>query len=326
MRPAEIPCRGSSAHAAGVSRGGAIPAAIKSCTSREILRATNALQDDRAGGHGALRVSPSRRAIRIAALAFAIVIFAFPVLAQPTLRVCADPANLPFSNRQQQGFENRIAELVARDMHARLSYQWQRMGRGFVREYLSSGRCDMVVGIPANYAQMLTTRPYYRSTYVFVSRRSARVQPASFNDPELHTMKVGVQVLDDDYAPPAHALARRGMQANIVGFETTGADAPSIIRAVANKKVDTAVVWGPLAGYFAKQYPGKLTLTPVQPEVDPPGLPFTFAISMGVRKGNKQLRDKLQHFLDHHQREVESILRRYGVPLIEDQQPAARGN
>lgn len=233
---------------------------------------------------------------------------------------------MPFSNRQQQGFENRLAELVARDMHASLSYQWQRMGRGFVREYLSSGRCDMVVGIPANYAQMLTTRPYYRSTYVFVSRRSARVQPTSFNDPELHSMKVGVQVLDDDYAPPAHALARRGMQANIVGFETTGADAPSIIRAVANRKVDTAVVWGPLAGYFAKPYAGKLTLTPVQPEVDPPGLPFTFAISMGVRKGNTQLRDKLQHFLDRHQREVESILRKYGVPLIEDQPAAARGN
>jgi quinoprotein dehydrogenase-associated probable ABC transporter substrate-binding protein len=233
---------------------------------------------------------------------------------------------MPFSNRQQQGFENRIAELVARDIHARLSYQWQRMGRGFVREYLSSGRCDMVVGIPVNYAQMLTTRPYYRSTYVFVSRRSARIQPASFNDPELHSMKVGVQVLDDDYSPPAHALARRGMQANIVGFETTGVDAPSIIRAVANRKVDTAVVWGPLAGCFARQFPGRLTLTPVQPEVDPPGLPFTFAISMGVRKGNTQLRDELQHFLDRHHREVQSILRKYGVPLIGDRPAAARGN
>jgi mxaJ protein len=303
-----------------------MPAAIKFVTSREILRAKEALQDDRDVGHGAGRVSGSRRAIRVTSIAFAIVTFAAPVLAQRQLRVCADPANLPFSNRQQQGFENRIAELIARDMRASLSYQWQRMGRGFVREFLANGKCDLVVGIPTNYAQMLTTHPYYHSTYVFVSRRSARVQPATFNDPELHTMKVGVQVLDDDYAPPAHALARRGMQANIVGFETTGADAPSIIRAVANRKVDTAVVWGPLAGYFAKQYPGKLRLTPVQPEVDPPGLPFTFAISMGVRKGNTQLRDKLQHFLDQHQGELESILRNYGVPLIEDQPAAARGN
>jgi len=326
MRPAEMPCRGSSAYAVALSREGAIPEAIQSDTSREILRAKEALQDDRRIQHGMSEQSRSWSSLRLAPIAVAIVAFALPVLAQPTLRVCADPANLPFSNRRQQGFENRIAELLAKDMHARLSYQWQRMGRGFVREYLSNGKCDMVVGIPMNYAQMLTTRPYYRSTYVFVSRRSARIQPASFNDPELHSMKVGVQVLDDDYAPPAHALARRGMQANIVGFETTGVNAASIIRAVTNKKVDTAIVWGPLAGYFAKQYPGRLTLTPVQPEVDPPGLPFTFAISMGVRKGNTQLRDTLEHFLDRHQREVESILRKYGVPLIEDQTAAARGN
>ncbi len=211
MRPAHMPLRGSSAHAAGVARGGAILAAIKSGTSREVLRAKEALQDDRLLKRGACRVGGGRRAIRIASIAFAFLVFALPVLAQPTLHICADPANLPFSNRQQQGFENRIAELVARDMHASLTYQWQRMGRGFVREFLANGKCDMVVGIPTNYAQMLTTRPYYRSTYVFVSRRSARFQPASFNDPELHSMKVGVQVLDDDYAPPAHALARRGM-------------------------------------------------------------------------------------------------------------------
>jgi mxaJ protein len=246
-----------------------------------------------------------------------------PLVGQRQLRVCADPDNLPFSNRLQQGFENHIAKLLARDMHARLSYEWQRMGRGFVREYLGKARCDLVVGIPANFSQLLTTRPYYRSTYVFVSRRRAQVRPANLNDPALHRMKVGVQVLDDDYAPPAHALARRGMQANIVGFETTGGDAPSIVRAVVNRKVDTAVVWGPLAGYFARRYPGRLTLTPVQPEVDPPGLPFTFAISMGVRKGNTQLRDRLQQFLDRRDGQIQTILRAYGVPQIED--PPARG-
>jgi quinoprotein dehydrogenase-associated probable ABC transporter substrate-binding protein len=245
-----------------------------------------------------------------------------PLVGQRQLRVCADPDNLPFSNRLQQGFENHIAELLARDMHARLSYEWQRMGRGFVREYLGKAHCDMIVGIPTNFSQLLTTRPYYRSTYVFLSRRAAQVRPASLNDPALHRMKVGVQVLDDDYAPPAQALARRGMQANIVGFETTGDDAPSIIRAVVNRKVDTAVVWGPLAGYFASRYPGRLTLTPVQPEVDPPGLPFTFAISIGVRKGNTQLRDRLQQFLDRHHSQIQTILHTYRVPQIEDEAAA----
>ena len=238
-------------------------------------------------------------------------------LAQQTaLRICADPDNLPFSNRQQQGFENRIAELLARDMHARLIYTWQRMGRGFVREYLGKSRCDALIGIPMNYTQVLTTNPYYRSTYVFVSRSSASFHPASLNDPELHKLRVGIQVLGDDYTPPATALARRGMQANIVGFETMGNDAPSIVRAVARRQIDTAVVWGPLAGYFAQRYRG-LSLTAVQPEVDPPGLPFTFAISMGVRKGNTQLRARLQEFLDTHANEINTILQRYGVPLLD---------
>src|SRR5437588_886165 len=177
-------------------------------------------------------------------LAIAIVLCtSVPLLGQMRgYRVCADPDNLPFSNRKQQGFENRIADLLARDRHARLIYVWQRMGRGFVREYFGKPRCDLVIGIPDKYNQLLTTRPYYRSSYVFVSRRNARRHPASLNDSALRQMRVGVQILDDDYAPPATALARRGMQANLVGFETKGGDAPSIVRAVADRKVDTAIV------------------------------------------------------------------------------------
>jgi mxaJ protein len=243
------------------------------------------------------------------------------------LRVCADPDNLPFSNRQQQGFENHIAELLAADMHARLSYVWQRMGRGFVREYLTKQRCDLLIGIPVNYPQLLVTRPYYRSTYVFVSRRKAPKVPANLNDPELHSMRIGVQVLDDDYAPPARALARRSMQANIVGFETAGEEASSIVDAVAHRKIDLAIVWGPFAGYFAQRYPGALRIVPVQPEVDPPGLPFTFAISMGVRKGNDALRQRLESFLERRRNAIQTILRRYGVPEVSDtSQSPVRGN
>src|SRR5438105_1487820 len=208
------------------------------------------------------------------------------------LKVCADPDNLPFSNTKQEGFENRIAELIARDFNAHLTYVWQRMGRGFVREYLNKSVCDLLIGIPTNYRPVLTTSPYYRSTYVFVTRRDTRLKPASLDDPSLRQMKIGVQVLEEEYTPPGTALARRGLQNDIVGFETMGDDADSIMRAVADHKVDTAVVWGPLAGYFASKI-GGLSLTPVVPEVDPPGVPFTFAISMGVRKGNTQLRDDL---------------------------------
>jgi mxaJ protein len=234
---------------------------------------------------------------------------------QRDLRVCADPNNLPFSNMKQQGFENRIAELLARDLNAHLTYVWQRMGRGFVREYLNKSECDLLIGIPSNYRPVLTTAPYYRSTYVFVSRRNANLDVTSFNSPELHRMKIGVQALEEEYTPPGEALARRGLQSAIVAYDTTD-DAESIIRAVAEKQVGIAVVWGPLAGYFAQKYRGDLVLTPVEPEVDPPGLPFTFAISMGVQKSNAKLRDELDAFLARRQSEIRGILTRYGVPQL----------
>lgn len=233
------------------------------------------------------------------------------------LRVCADPDNLPFSNNKQQGFENRIAELVSRDLNAHLVYQWQRMGRGFVRDYLNTAQCDVLIGVPANFRPVLTTNPYYRSSYVFVSRSDGHLKPASLDDPVLHQLKIGVQVLEEDYTPPATALARRHLQNQIVGFETTGEDADSIIRAVAEHKVDTAIVWGPLAGFFAKKYDGALQLTPVEPEVDPPALPFTFAIAMGVRKGNPALRDELENVIEKRQNEINAILDDYGVPRLE---------
>jgi mxaJ protein len=232
------------------------------------------------------------------------------------LKVCADPDNLPFSNSKQQGFENRIAKLVANDLHAHLEYVWQRMGRGFVREYLNKGQCDLLIGVPEQYKPVLTTSPYYRSTFVFVTRRDHKLKPASLNDPALHQMKIGVQALEEEYTPPGSALARRGMQSQIVGFDTIE-DANSIMRAVAQGSVDTAIVWGPLAGYFGQKYGNALQITPVSPEVDPPGLPFTFAISMGVRKGNTVLRDELQNELQRRRQDIETILRDYHVPQLE---------
>src|SRR5437868_3222842 len=101
------------------------------------------------------------------------------------LRVCADPDNLPFSNRQQQGFENRIADLLARDLNAKVTYEWQRLGRGFVREVLNKGKCDVLLGIPQNFRALLTTKPYYRSDYVFVVRRDRGLHLTSFDDEQL---------------------------------------------------------------------------------------------------------------------------------------------
>lgn len=231
------------------------------------------------------------------------------------LKVCADPDNPPFSNRAQRGFENQIAQVLARSMHTNVQYTWQRMGRGFVREILNKHRCDVLLGVPENFRAVLTTNPYYRSTYMFVTRSDRGMHLASFDEPQLKQMKIGVQVLSEEYAPPAQALGRRGLIANLVGFETTGSDTRSIIDAVARKKVDAAIVWGPSAGYFAKNYPNDLQLSPT-PAFDPPSLPLTFSISMGVRKNDTALRDRLNQQLREHRSEIDRILRSYGVPLL----------
>jgi mxaJ protein len=249
-----------------------------------------------------------------------VVLLTLPFVARACardLRVCADPDNLPFSNLKQQGFENRIAELVARDLHARLVYQWQRVGRGFFREYLNPGKCDLLVGVPAQLRPVLTTTPYYRSSYMFVTRRDKNLRITSFDDPQLRGLKIGVQALDEDYAPPGMALARRGLENQIVGFDTTGADADSIIRAVAQGRVDLAIAWGPLAGYYARRFPNALHLQAVMPQIDPPNLPLTFAIAMGVRKGNTGLRDELESVLQRRRSQLHEILARYGVPQMD---------
>lgn len=229
------------------------------------------------------------------------------------LRVCADPNNLPFSNRQQQGFENRIAGVIARDMNARLDYEWQRMGRGFVREVLNKGRCDVLLGIPTNFRAVLTSDPYYRSAFMFVTRRDRGLHLTSFDDPRLRTMKIGVQIVAEEYAPPGQALGRRGLVDNIVGFDTSEKPS-SIVDAVLTNKVDAAIVWGPLAGYLAKRHPGRLELT-AAPPADPP-LPLAFSISVGVRKNDVKLRDELNTILRREKRTIDRILRSYGVPVL----------
>jgi mxaJ protein len=230
------------------------------------------------------------------------------------LKVCADPDNLPFSNRKAQGFDNKIAEMLALDLGRRVEFVWQRAGRGFIRENLNKGVCDVLVGVPAQFKPVLTTNPYYSSSYVFVARKDRKLGLSSFDDPRLRGMKIGVQVLDDDYAPPARALARRQLMGNIVGFEATGDEAGEIIRAVARGKVDVAIVWGPLAGYYAARQPVPLEISPVTPDFDPPALPFRFAIALGVRKSDHELAARLERALARRHTQVERILHTYSVP------------
>jgi mxaJ protein len=246
-----------------------------------------------------------------------------PATPDRVLRVCADPNNLPYSNQKQQGFENEIVSMIARDLNARVAYTWWPQRRGFVRQTLRHGDCDVIMGLPSNFDQALPTQSYYRSTYVFVSRSDRHLGITSFDDPRLKTLKVGVQMIGNDHvnSPPAHALAKRGIIDNVAGYTVYGdyrSQEPGrdIVDAVASGKVDVAVVWGPQAGYFARQEKVALDIVPVSPQIDLPFLPFVFDISMGVRRGDNALRDQLDQEIDRRRADIERILDRYGVPRV----------
>ncbi|HEU4586785.1 MAG TPA: substrate-binding domain-containing protein [Gemmatimonadaceae bacterium] len=240
------------------------------------------------------------------------------------LRVCSDPNNLPFSNERGEGFENRIASLVAKELRVPVTYTWWAQRRGFVRNTLRAGRCDVVIGIPRGDEMVLTTEPYYRSTYVFLWRRDRHLDIRSFDDPRLKKLKVGVHVIGDDYnaLPPGIALARRGIVKNVVGFSIYGdyskPSPPSdLIRAVADGKVDVAIAWGPLAGYYATRQRVPLELVPVAPRMAMPGMPFDYAIAMGVRRGDSTLARELDEILAKRHDDIVRILRSYGTPLVD---------
>ena len=256
-------------------------------------------------------------------LAVLVLVPAPVCLAAPLLRVCADPNNLPYSNRQQQGFENRLATLVARDLGMQVSYVWYPQRGGFFSKTLDAGVCDVVMGVPAGMNATITTRPYYFSSYAFVARRDRHLHITSFDDPRLRSLRIGVHILgdQDDNLPPVHALISRGIVHNLVGYSIFGNlaeknPAADLIQAVIHKDVDVAVVWGPLAGYFARQSPVPLDLTPIVADPAHPALPMVFGIGIGVRPADQQLRRRLDAEVERRQPEIDRLLFSYGIPQV----------
>jgi len=242
------------------------------------------------------------------------------------LRVCADPNNLPFSNQRREGFENRLAELIAEELGAKVQYTWWPQRRGFIRNTLSARKCDVIMGITPGVDRVLATKPYYRSTYVFAFRKDRGLTIRSLDDPALRKLRIGVQLVGDDYAntPPVHALSRRGIVGNLVGFSVFGdysqPNPPArIIDAVVAGQVDLALAWGPLAGYFAKRSGVALEVIPISPAVDPPSLHFEFDISLAVRPGDQALKQELEGVLERKQQEIGRTLAEYGVPVVTTQ-------
>jgi len=243
------------------------------------------------------------------------------------LRVCADPYNLPYSNAREQGFENELARMVAGDLHRTLRYYWAPQHAHFIKA-LRQNRCDVFMGVPYGFGPVATSRPYYRSTYVFVSRREGGHVIRSLDDPVLRHKRIAVQLPGDDGAalPPAHALNNRGLLGNVAWYRLVqnylSPNSPGVlVDAVRTGNVDLAIAWGPTAAWFARMSSVKLDVVPVAPSIDR-RIPFYFDISVGVRRSESALLHDIDAVLERRAAEVRAMLHRYGVPLL----PQATGS
>jgi mxaJ protein len=260
----------------------------------------------------------------VTAAALAVMASAPPQGAPSELRVCADPYDMPFSNDHEEGFENKIAELVAQDLHARVINYWWPSRRGVLRNSILGGFCDVMIQAPVGLDPVATTKPYYRSTYYLVYRAGRGLQLRSLDDTILKHLKIGVNMIGYDYTntPPAHALGARGI-VGLVGFGNflnpdPKADHPEdIINAVAKDSIDVAIVWGPLAGYWAKRASTALTMVPLPDSDAVSGMPFAFDMAMAVRHRDKELKAELDSVIDRRHGDIVRVLEEYNVPMIQ---------
>lgn len=237
------------------------------------------------------------------------------------LRVCADPDNMPLSNQKGEGYEQKIAELIAKDWNAKVEYAWWPVRRGFFSRALNGRYCDVAIEAPAGLDMAGVTKPYFRSGYVFVTRKDRNLNIKSLADPRLKKLKIGVNLLNSDAenTPPAMALSRYGVVGNLTGYTTFYGDSArpeDIINAVAKKDIDVAIVWGPIAGYFARSASAPLVIQALPERDSLSDFPFQYNIGMGVRRRDRALRDSLQSVLDRRGPEIKGILQQYGVPVF----------
>jgi len=245
------------------------------------------------------------------------------LVVREVLRVCADPANLPFTNEAGAGFENKIAELLARDLGIPLQYTWFPQATGFVRNTLGAKRCDIVMGYAAGSDPVQNTNPYYRSSWVLVGRKSAGLDGiASLGDPRLKGKRLGIIA----GTPPATLLAVNGLIGDAKPYRLNvdrRHESPSedMVRDIAAGEIDAGILWGPIGGYFAKKAnDGADTPLVVVPLTRHElGVPMTFRITFGIRHGETEWKHRLNDFIAAHQGEINRVLLDYGVPLIDEQ-------
>ena len=234
-----------------------------------------------------------------------------------TLRVCADPANPPFSSRDEAGFENKIAELLADELDVPIQYTWFPMATGFVRNTLNARKCDVVIGISLGFELLQNTNPYYRSTYVMIYRADGGIAPESLADPVFEDLRLGVVA----GTPPSSLVARHGLMAHTKPYHLmvdTRFNRPgeNMVADVATGEIDVGLLWGPIAGYYAQQQDKELVLVPLPAEEGGPKMDYR--ITMGLRFNEPEWKHRLNAFIEDRQAEINAILLDFGMPLLDE--------
>ncbi|MGH7081536.1 MAG: quinoprotein dehydrogenase-associated putative ABC transporter substrate-binding protein [Acetobacteraceae bacterium] len=233
-------------------------------------------------------------------------------------RVCADPHDLPFSNQARDGFENRIAGVIAKDLGKKLGFTWQPQVFGFLRTTLYSYRCDVVMGITQGATTVGNSNAYYRSAYVLIFRPHSGFDGIeSLEDTRLKGKRIGIIA----GTPPATILAENDLLDHIHSYElsvNTKYFAPSrtLVQDLEHGKIDIGILWGPIAGYFASRSHGALAIVPLLHESSD-GPPMEFSIVMGVREADDAWRRTLNQAIAKSEPEITRILESYGVPLLD---------
>lgn len=236
------------------------------------------------------------------------------------LRICGDPANMPFSQRKEDGFENKIAAIIADELKVKVRYYWLSQGPGFVRNTLGTGLCDLILGSSSGAELVQNTNPYYRSAYTLVSRRGDFAGVTQLDDPKLKDRSIGVIA----GTPTVARMGELGMLSKMKTYAPYAFDASrkhqtvaaEIVADLAEGKLDAAVLWGPAAGWLAKHSGTGMDVVPLLREPDRP--PLTFRISMGVRMEENDWKRTLNTVLRKRRADIEAVLRDYDVPLLEE--------
>jgi quinoprotein dehydrogenase-associated probable ABC transporter substrate-binding protein len=234
------------------------------------------------------------------------------------LRVCADPRNLPFSNEKGEGFENKLAELFAAKLQKKLDYMYFPQATGFVRVTLGSHRCDVILGFPQGDDAVQGTNPYYRTAYALVTKQGSGLDDVTtLEDERLKSKHIGIVA----GTPPATNMAVAGLMANAKPYALMidtrfDSSAEAMIKDLAKGEIDAGVLWGPIAGYYAKQANPPLHVTPLVKETTGPKL--VDRIGMGVRAADQNWKRQLNRLIQENQPEINKILLDFGVPLLDE--------